>query len=140
MRKRSITHVGSEPILDAEGTVHSSEEENHKELLKTSSWQSANPDSIHPEIRCETDSNKDSNLSVKVSLLSGKQSSNKTGNVETCWNCDELSVLSAPEQLESLSRHSPIIYKNDNLKESPENCGKSIETVIIMTEEHVSEN
>ncbi|XP_075213381.1 UV-resistance associated gene [Lycorma delicatula] len=140
MRKRSITHVGSEPILDAEGIIHSSEEENHKELSKISSWQSTEPNSMQSQICSESDNKNNLDLSVINANSSGKSSPNQTTNIEKCWNCDELSVLSAPEQLESLSRHSPVIYKDDNLKELSENCDKSIDTVIIMTEEQISEN
>lgn len=39
-----------------------------------------------------------------------------TLNVESCWNCDELSVMSAPEQLETLSRKSPVISLDNKLE------------------------
>ncbi|XP_039281299.1 UV radiation resistance-associated protein [Nilaparvata lugens] len=38
-------------------------------------------------------------------------------NVEGCWNCDELSVMSAPEQLETLSRNSPVISVDSKLND-----------------------
>lgn len=142
LKNRSIMHVGSEPTLDAETTARSSEEENHKALSKTGCWQNSEPVTIKLSTNCETNYNRHSDASNEnISISLNRDVNNQISTVEKCWNGDEVSVMSAPEQMETLSRQSPIINNDRFFKESSENCDKSVDKlVVVISEEKVSEN
>lgn len=109
-RQRSITHVGSEPLLvppEELVVVHSSEEEGQKEFLQT--WQAKGPAPVCSDD--ETESNRKSvNLKLKQSSsLNNTNFVKKEESVENLAsviskinsnpNSDKISVKSAPPQL-----------------------------------------